>query len=345
MSRTLKTLLGLLVGLLILGAWMYVVGVEETLATLRTAAPGPALLSTVAWVVALGLRGWKWHFILLTSQRVPFATSGRVYWASSFLNVIFPFRVGELARSLFLRRLVQVPIATSLPTVLVDRLYSIAVILGSLLFLPLTSFRMDASSEARGALPALGFRWGIGIVAGGFFATLIILYLLRNQKPRLLWLAGRLLTFVPNPARERLLGFLSNLVDGMQFLRSDGRSVLALLGMSLATLLVDALKDHLTLRTFGLYVPVIECFFGVCMTNLAFILPSPPGSIGSNEWYATLIYSVGFGYSRPQVASGALFGHATTLVVASAGALSLSSLGLSFAEGLRISQALPDEIT
>ena len=81
--------------------------------------------------------------------------------------------------------------------------------------------------------------------------------------------------------------------------------------------------------------------FGVCLTNLAFILPSPPGNIGSNEWYATLVYTTGFGYDRARVAGGALFGHAmTTLVVVVGGAISLSTLGITLAEGLRISQGL-----
>ncbi len=129
------------------------------------------------------------------------------------------------------------------------------------------------------------------------------------------------------------------MIDSMQFVRSDAKSVLSLLIWSLAVLLVDALKDHFVLRAFGLDVPLTTCFLGVCLTNLAFILPSPPGNIGSNEWYATLVYTTGFGYNGAQVASGALFGHAmTTLVVAAGGAISLSLLGINLGAGLSISQ-------
>lgn len=337
MSRTVKVAAGLSAGLFILGVWLYFVGVEDTLATLGTVTPLPALLATLSWGIALGLRSWKWHNILLPGQKVSFLVSGRVYWLSSFLNVLFPLRVGELARSLFLKRLVDMPISASLPTVLVDRLYSIAVILLGLLFLPLSPFHMDASTE-RGAVLS-GIRWGIGIIAAGFFATLALLFLLRNQKQRLLDLGVRVLAFLPGGLRQRLIGFLDVTIESMQFVRSDARSVLALLAWSLAVLFADALKDHFVLQAFGLQVPVAVCFFGVCITNLAFILPSPPGSIGSNEWYATLVYSAGFGYDSVQVASGALFGHVmTTLVVAIAGALSLSSLGITLAEGLSISQ-------
>jgi uncharacterized protein (TIRG00374 family) len=340
MSDTLKLIVGLSVGLAILGLWLYFVGLDETLDALTAVAPVPAILATLAWILAIGLRAWKWHRLLVPLQRVPFPVSARVYWASSFLNVIFPFRVGELARSLFMKQLVDMPIATSLPTVLVDRLYSIAVILIVLLFLPFTPFGTytHSGSETVGLL-ASGLRWGIGIVAAGFFATLVFLYLLRNQKERLLQALNRILGFLPQRVRTRLVEFTGSMIDGMRFVRSDAGYTALLLGLALAVLFADALKDHFVLRAFGLHVPVLRCLMGVCITNLAFILPSPPGSIGSNEWYATLVYAVGFGYSGAQVASAALFGHAmTTVIVAAAGALSLSSLGLSVAEGLRISQ-------
>jgi uncharacterized protein (TIRG00374 family) len=341
-SRTWKAIVGVLAGLAILGLWLYLVGFQETLAAMTTAAPGPALLAALAWLVALALRAWKWHRILvsvptISVQAVPWKVSGRVYWASSFLNVLFPFRVGEVARSLFLKQLADVPIALSLPTVLVDRLYSIAIILGGLAFLPLSPFRMG--TEGGGAISAISLRWGIGLVAGGFAATLIGLFVLRNQKERVLRWAGWFLRPLPDGARERLIRFMSATIDGMQYARGDARSLLGLLLLSLLTLGADALKDHFVLRTFGLQVPILHCFFGVCLTNLAFVLPSPPGNIGSNEWYATLVYSTGYGYNSAQVASGALFGHLlTTSAVAAAGALSLSSLGLTLAEGLRISQ-------
>jgi uncharacterized membrane protein YbhN (UPF0104 family) len=108
----------------------------------------------------------------------------------------------------------------------------------------------------------------------------------------------------------------------------------------LAVLWADALKDHLILRAFGLNVPLPTCFMAVSLTNLAFILPSPPGNIGSSEWYATLVYATGFGFDSIRVAASAIFGHAmTTLVVAAGGAFSLSTLGLNLAEGLRVAGA------
>jgi uncharacterized protein (TIRG00374 family) len=332
------------IGLLVLVVWLFVVGPQEILGTLRTVSPVPALLATLAWILAMSLRSFKWHTILGAIQAVPLATTGRVYWAASFLNMVFPFRVGELARSLFLKRLVDMPVAASLPSVLVDRLYSMAVMLLGLLFLPLTAFGQQAASKSA-AQPGVGLslnslRWGLGILAGGILVTLILIFVLRHKKPALLRLAERLTAFLPSSWQERLLGFVGASIDGMSVVRSDPWSMLGLLAWSTAALWADALKDQLVFRAFNLYVPLTTCFLAVCLTNLAFILPSPPGNIGSNEWYATLVYATGFGLDPILVAGGALFGHAmTALVVAAGGALALSTLGLNLAEGLRVAQA------
>ena len=155
-------------------------------------------------------------------------------------------------------------------------------------------------------------------------------------------LAKRLTFFLPDAWQARVLGFLGTLIDGLSVIRSGPSSILGLLAWSAAVLWADALKDQWVLRAFDLHVPLTTCLVAVCLTNLAFILPSPPGNIGSNEWYATLVYAAGFGLDPVLVAGGALFGHAmTAMVVAAGGALALSTLGLNLAEGLRVAQAPP----
>jgi uncharacterized protein (TIRG00374 family) len=339
--------LSLVAGVLILGLWLYVVGPREILVTLRGVAPGPALLATLAWIGAMCLRSFKWHVILGGVQAVPPATTTRVYWASSFLNLAFPFRVGELARSLFLKRLVGAPIVATLPSVLVDRLYSMAVMLVGLLFLPLTSFAAaptrTPSDRALVVLSLNSLRWGLGLLAGGFLAVLSLVFVLRKRKPALLRLTRRFSLMLPDSWQERLIGALSSLIDGMSVMRSNPWSILGLLTWSAAVLCADAIKDQWVFRALDLHVPLTTCLMAVCLTNLAFILPSPPGNIGSNEWYATLVYATGFGLDPLRVAGGALFGHAmTALVVAGGGALALSTLGLNLAQGLRLAQEPPD---
>jgi uncharacterized protein (TIRG00374 family) len=357
-GQVVKAVLGLIVGLVILGLWLYWIGIEGIVAALKTVAPVPALVATLAWVVSMGLRSWKWHILLPSTQRVSFGVSGRVYWVCAFMNLLLPFRVGELARSLLLKQLVDLPVSASLPTVLVDRLYSIAAILLGLVLIPLLPFQVSTSAGAPG-LGMQSIRWGIGIVAAAFLITLLGLYLLCSHKAHMLRFGRRVLFMLPDRWTDRILGFVDTMVDSIRFVRADpddraGRglwtgawSALGLLAWSVAVLFADAIKDQFVLRAFGLNVPLLTCVMGVCLTNLAFVLPSPPGNIGSNQWYATLVYSSGFGYDLSRVAGGALFGHAmTTLVVAAGGALSLSGLGINLAESLRISQGdlLPESL-
>ena len=52
-------------------------------------------------------------------------------------------------------------------------------------------------------------------------------------------------------------------------------------------------------------VPVLVVVYGYTLFNLSFILPSPPGQVGSNELIGLLIFSGVFRVSRTGV--GAMF--------------------------------------
>ena len=76
--RVIKSILGLTVGLLALGIWFYLIGFQNTLSTLKTVAPAPAIVATLSWIVAMGLRSWKWHIVLLSTQQTSPARLARL---------------------------------------------------------------------------------------------------------------------------------------------------------------------------------------------------------------------------------------------------------------------------
>jgi hypothetical protein len=58
------------------------------------------------------------------------------------------------------------------------------------------------------------------------------------------------------------------------------------------------------------------------------ILPSPPASLGTTEWYTNIIYTIGLGVSKNTVAGIAVLTHGITLgLIAVLGLTSLSSIG------------------
>ena len=75
---------------------------------------------------------------------------------------------------------------------------------------------------------------------------------------------------------------------------------------------LDALFCLLAFRAVGVTVPVLVVLYGYTLFNLSFILPSPPGQVGSNELIGLLIFSGVFRVSRAGVGAMFLFSHPWT---------------------------------
>jgi uncharacterized membrane protein YbhN (UPF0104 family) len=101
---------------------------------------------------------------------------------------------------------------------------------------------------------------------------------------------------------------------------------------------LDALFCLLAFRAVGATVAVPVVVYGYTFYNLAFILPTPPGQIGSNELVGLLIFSGMFGLGRSEVGAMFLFSHPWTAVLMTiSGLLCLSLMGLSLRTALRLS--------
>lgn len=86
-------------------------------------------------------------------------------------------------------------------------------------------------------------------------------------------------------------------------------------------------------------VPVPVVLYGYTLFNLAFILPSPPGQVGSNELIGLLIFSGSFGISRTGVGAMFLFSHPWTAVLMTCTALvGLNATGLTLRGALGLTR-------
>jgi hypothetical protein len=79
--------------------------------------------------------------------------------------------------------------------------------------------------------------------------------------------------------------------------------------------------------------------YGYTFFNLAFVLPSPPGQVGSNELIGLLIFSGSFGVSRSGVGAMFLFSHPFTgLLMTCTGLACLSAMGLTMRSTMRLAR-------
>jgi len=102
---------------------------------------------------------------------------------------------------------------------------------------------------------------------------------------------------------------------------------------------LDALFCLLAFRAVGVAVPVLVVLYGYTLFNLSFILPSPPGQVGSNELIGLLIFSGVFRVSRSGVGAMFLFSHPWTgLLMACSGLACLSAMSLNLRTTFRLAR-------
>lgn len=98
--------------------------------TLSSWSPTLVLLAAVLYVPYAVLRVVRWRLLLrIQGIEYGFRTSFRIYYATSFLGMLTPGRVGELSRLSYLQRDHGVPRSKALAGVVVDRLHDLAMLL------------------------------------------------------------------------------------------------------------------------------------------------------------------------------------------------------------------------
>jgi uncharacterized membrane protein YbhN (UPF0104 family) len=105
----------------------------------------------------------------------------------------------------------------------------------------------------------------------------------------------------------------------------------------------DGLFALFSFWTVGLHTMSFgSAIFGYTVFNMFMILPSPPGQVGSNELYGTLVFGELLGFDKKGVLAMFVFSHPmTALLMATLGFICLASLGLKISSVLKSSDEKP----
>ena len=307
MKRAARTVIVCAVGALLL--FLALRGVS--LARLRELVTG----ADARWVVAaLGVylsayvvRAVRWRLILAPVSRVRISESFFMLMAGYFVNYIVPVRAGEIAKAFFLKRLRGVPVATSLPTIYVDKLFELLSIVLVLVLVPVLSLRLE------GYLATLVY----SVLIVFALAVALLLFALVNGRGTVRALNAATAWF-PSRVRARLSRWLSLLVEGMGVARANARSLAALLALTACAVLLDAVYFSFMFRAFAIDIAFPKVVFGYTLLSVSYILPTPPAQIGHNEFLMGVIFADGMGFDRTGVTVLMLLAHALTGVLITA---------------------------
>lgn len=320
-----RTLAGALVAVALLIVFSRVISFGSVMQRLEHISIPLALLCGAVFLGAFVVRALRWRYFL-----APYTVSVRdailIYQVSIFINWLLPVRGGEIVKAFLLRKRSGIPVSESLPTVAMDKLMDLLPSLVILVILPFMPFHLD------GAL------WGLLLfVAGVFLGCIAFLVVAVWKRELALKLLYRFFALTPQVVRQKVEPFVERFLDALLRLAAQPRLLLIAAAYTVVAVGLDALFAWLGFLAVGAQVSYAVVLFGYTLYNLAYILPTPPGQIGSNEVIGLLVFAGIFHVSRLSVATMFVFTHPwTALLMIVAGLLSLSALGV----GLRSTLSL-----
>jgi uncharacterized protein (TIRG00374 family) len=332
---TLGVTFGLVIGVLLVLVFLRFVNIGTILQRLQHLSAGFVVLSGLAFLSAYLVRALRWRW-LLTPCIVSVPRAVAIYLSAIFINWLLPLRGGELAKSLMLRRSNGIAVSRSLPTVTMDKAMDLLPAAGLLALLPFIHLRLSRPLWILllAALAALV----LGVALLGFAAW--------RRDCTLAWLSRVVGIVLPSRIREHVEPFLVLFVDTLIALIRRPRMLLLAAMCTTAAVGFDALFCWLAFMAVGAVVPFSLVLYGFTFFNLAYMLPTPPGQVGSNELIGLLIFSGLLGLSSSTVGAMFLFSHPwTAILMATTGLASLSAMGLTLPATLKLarSRATPTE--
>jgi uncharacterized protein (TIRG00374 family) len=318
--------LGLLVGFALVLVFLRLVRFSAVTHQLDHLNIAIALACGAVFLSAYVVRGLRWRRFLGTDQ-VPRRHAVPIYVIAVFLNWLLPIQGGELAKSLMLRRTDGMAVSTSLPATAVDKAMDLLPAVVLVAVVPFTGLHLSRTLWVLLLLASVAIGAGVCVTALAAWRRGPTLSALR-----------RLLGFVlPSRVMDKVEPFVEEFSDHLLSLVRRPRLLLIAAGYTVVAASMDALFCFLAFRAVGASVAFPVVLFGYTLYNLAYILPTPPAHLGSNEVVGVLIFSGVFGVSRTSVGAMFLFSHPwTAILLTTSGLICLRFIGLNIRSALKL---------
>jgi uncharacterized protein (TIRG00374 family) len=289
-----------------------------------------AILSGVAFLLAWSIRGIRWKLFLNPVGKVSTFKAIGLYQVGVFLNFLLPIRGGEVAKCFMLKSSSDIPVSKSLPTVAMDKALDLMPALFIMAIVPLLGVRMDIKL------------WLVLWFVGGILLSLLLFIILSAWKrDAAIHLLQKLTSLLPKAIAGKVEGFATGFVDSLLAGASQPKIFIPALLLTCVAVLCDGLFAMLAFWTIGYHIAFGTALFGYTVYNMFYILPTPPGQVGSNEAVGLLVFGGLLHIPATQIIAMFVFSHPwAALIMTMTGIFCLSALGLTIS---KIIKAQPEE--
>jgi uncharacterized protein (TIRG00374 family) len=337
-----KVTMGLLIGIGLLLLVARFVNLPETIQILRKnlVTPGGialALLSGVAFLLAWSIRGVRWKLFLNPVGKVSTLKAIELYQVGVFLNFLLPIRGGEVAKCFMLKSSSGIPVSKSLTTVAMDKALDLMPALFIMAIVPLLGVQMDIKL------------WLVLWFVGGILLCLMFFVVLSAWKrDSAIALLQKLTSLLPKAIAGKVEGFATGFVDSLLMGASQPKIFIPAILLTCVAVIFDGLFAMLAFWTIGFHISLGTALFGYTVYNMFYILPTPPGQVGSNEAVGLLVFGGLLHIPATQVTAMFVFSHPwAAILMCTTGLVCLSALGLTISGAMKVQtggeDALPSQ--
>jgi uncharacterized protein (TIRG00374 family) len=239
---------------------------------------------------AVVFRTLRWRYLLLPLRVFQWARLFPVVVVGYMANNLLPVRLGELARSYYLKQREGFSGSTALATIAVERVYDgitlLLLVLVAVPFLLGYDLLDEASASQKWSWALLG-----GLAAAVFVAAIVVLTMLAI-KPGFVRTIYSLSRVFPSKLRPKVQKLIDLFIEGLTALREPRRHAglflwsvpIWLFEGALYLLIAFSFDLHQVFEPAWLLLPVV--LLVMAASNLASSIPSSPGSIGTFEFPA-----------------------------------------------------------
>ncbi|MBI4439690.1 flippase-like domain-containing protein [Candidatus Woesearchaeota archaeon] len=325
MKKIITIALTSIAGVLLLLAWFMFIDIGQVISNLRSINPFFLGIAVVFYVLSFFLRSVRWNVIMRRIKTMGIWRTFVLYMAGNYINFLVPIRAGELAKSLFLKKTDSIPIATSFPAIVFDKILDLLPVFLIIILIPFIGLRLSETL------------WLVLLIVLVICLILFSLFYLgiRNQGALLkLFKAG--FFWLPPRFKGRAFDFFQSGIGGLSIAKQKPRAISFIILLTMAAVVTDTLYMTFIFRAFGVSLSIFLIFIGYTLFNLSYVLPTPPAQIGSAEVILLLIFSGAFGVEKNIMSSIIVVIHSITgLYILFSGIISTTSLGIGVIETLK----------
>ena len=228
------------------------------------------------YFTSVWFRSLRWRYLLQPVKQISANDIYPVVAIGYMGNNIYPARAGELLRAVVLKHRYNIPVSSTLATIIIERLIDGVVMLGFIFFNLTELNQLTTSSGLVGSIRTLAL-WGSIAFFGALLFFIIAARFPDKVQGLIQWVIEKI---IPKKWQEKFKDISLRFFTGIESLNSI-KNLSIVLGISVVIWLLETSVYWVVMQAF----PFSINFFGLMLMNgilnLSTTLPSAPGYIGT----------------------------------------------------------------